>query len=171
MKKFNNIILYLLGFIILAYLLKLIGLVSFNNYELLAVVFAAYGSGTVYNSMGKNKKFGLFVGTAAFQAGVVFLLIGREQIPNTSGVIFPALLFILGIGCFMLFWDNTSDKTLLLISVIFILLGIVYTAVSGSFNISTFMNSLAGVIPEFWLLILVVIIVIYAVAKSGKNKE
>ena len=169
--KTKNIILYLIGFILIAVILKLVGLVNFNNFELLAVIFAAFGSGTVYNSMGKNKKISLFFGSAAFLAGVVFLLIGSRQIPNTSHIIFPSVLYIIGISCFMLYLDNTSDKTLILVSFIFILLGVIYTAISGSFSFDTFIGTLSDVIGEFWLVLLVVIIVIYINAKGGDKKE
>ena len=169
MKKNYNIVLYLFGFILFAYITKFLGLVFFNNYELFAVVFAAYGSATVYASMGENKKFGLFIGTASFLAGGIFLLIGKQQIPETSAIFFPSVLFIIGIGCFILFIDNPSDKTLFLVTIIFVLLGLIYTTVTGSFNLSGFLNSFNGIISEFWIIILVVAIVIFLLAKGGKK--
>lgn len=169
--KTNNIILYLVGFILIAVILKLIGLVNFNNFELLAVIFAALGSGMVYNSMGENKKISLFFGTAVFLTGVVFLLIGSQQVPNSSRIVFASVLYIIGISCFMLFLDNTSDKTLVLVSFIFILLGVIYTAISGSFSFNTFVETLSDLIGEFWLILLVVIIVIYILAKGSNKKE
>ncbi len=169
MKKNYNIVLYLLGFILFAYITRFLGLVFFNTYELFAVVFAAYGAATVYSSMGENKKFALFIGTASFLAGVVFLLIGKQQIPDASVIIFPSVLFIVGVGCFILFIDNPSDKTLFLVSIIFVLLGVIYTTVSGSFNLSGFIISFNGIISEFWIIIFVVAIVIFLFVRGGKK--
>ncbi len=169
MNRNHYILIFLILFIFLAFAFKYFGFAYFDNYELLAVVFAAYGSGTVYSTFGKNKKFSLFVGTAAFLVGIVFFLIGKQQIFNSSAILFPSVLFILGIGCLMLFFDNTSDKSLLIVSGVFILLGILYTSISGSLNAGTFFRSLYELASEYWLIILVVAIVIYLFSRRRKN--
>ncbi len=170
MNRNQLIILYLIIFIFFAIALKYFGLAQYDNLELLAVIFVAYGSGTVYNTIGQNKKFSLFVGTSAFLSGIVFFLIGKQQIFNSSGILFPSILFILGIGCLMLFFDNTADKSLLIIAAVFMVLGIIYTGVSGSFNTATFLNSLYELAQEYWLIILVVIIAIYLVSRGRKKQ-
>ena len=170
MKRNQSIISYLLAFVLFAIAVKLLGLVHFNNYQLLAVVFVGYGAGTVYSSMGNNRKLSLFLGTIAFLVGIIFLLIGIQDIFYSSSIFFPSMLFILGIGGLMLFIDNIADKTILLISIILIVLGFIYTAVSGNLNFSSFIKSLYELALEYWLVILVVIIVIFLVATTGKDE-
>ena len=94
MNKPRSILTYTLSFLILAVIFKLIGFLRVNNEEILAYTFIFYGISSVYLSMGKDKKFRVFLGTVVFLIGIIFFVLNNFDITNLSRIIFPSVILI-----------------------------------------------------------------------------
>ncbi len=169
MLKQQPILIYSLIFLIISLILKFFGFIYFDNYELLAYAFIFYGISSVYISFGKNKRLQLFIGTAVFLIGIIFFLVSNFDIFNLSSLIFPSALLILGIGSWMLFLDNTDDKAIFFISIIFILLGIVYSVSVGSLRAVSFINSIASITLKYWVVALILIFIVIILKREDKK--
>lgn len=169
MIKLQPILIYALAFLIISLILKLFGLIYLDNIELLAYTFIFYGISSVYVSFGNNKRFQLFIGTTAFLIGIIFFLVSNFDIFNSSSLIFPSALLILGICSWMLFLDNTDDKAVLFISIIFILLGVIYSISVGTLRIGSFLNSIFSITIKYWIVALITLIIIILLKRDDNS--
>ncbi len=170
MTNKHSILSYALSFLLIAYAAKLLGIVDFSVLEILAYTFIFYGISQVYLSMGSDKKLALFLGSAIFLIGIEFFLVDNFDVTSTASIIFPSALLILGISSFMLFLDNTSDKAIMFISLIFILLGIIYSTNVGSMRPGNFFTALVQLFAKYWFIFLLSLVIILIISK-GRNKE
>ena len=143
------------------------GVIDLDNLEIFSYSLMFYGISSVYISMGKNRKLQLFVGTSVFLTGIVLFLVSDFEIFNSSRLLFPSIILILGISCFMLFLDNTGDKAILFISLIFLLLGSVYSVSFGGLRPLSFLNSLYYVAMKYWFVIILTIVIILFFRRDG----
>ncbi len=169
MANRHSILSYALSFLLLAYVIKLLGFIDFSTLEIFAYTFIFYGISQVYLSMGNDKKLALFVGSAIFLLGVEFFLIDNFDINSTSSIIFPSALLILGISSLMLFLDNTSDKAIMFISLIFILLGIIYSTNVGSMRFGNFFDALFQLFTRYWLIFILALVIIFIISREKKS--
>ncbi len=169
MEKSQPILTYSLSFLILAMLFKMLRIIDLGNEEILAYTFIFYGISSVYVSMGMNKRLRLFIGTVVFLIGIIFFVLVYFDIFYSSKIIFPSALLILGISSLMLFLDNTDDKAILFISLIFILLGIVYSASIGMMRLGSFLFSFYHIILKYWIIILITVIIVVIVKREDKK--
>jgi len=165
----HTILSYALSFLLLAYLVKLLGFVDFSTMEILSYTFVFYGISQVYISMGNERKLALFLGSAIFLLGTEFFLLDSFDIISTSSVIFPSALLILGISSFMLYIDNTDDKAILFISLIFILLGVIYSVSVGSMRFGNFFTALFQLVAKYWIIFILALVIIFMISKGKKS--
>jgi hypothetical protein len=170
MNKSQPILTYTLSFLILAVIFKIIGLLNLNNEEILAYTFIFYGISSVYLSLGRDKKFRIFLGTVVFLIGIILFVLNNFDINNISKIIFPSILFILGIGFLMLYLDNINDKAMLYISLIFILTALVYSITIGSMKLGLFIYSIHHVILKYWIVAIIALIIFTAINYDEKSK-
>lgn len=156
---------------LLVYAAKLLGFVDFSTMEILSYTFVFYGISQVYVSMGRGKKLSLFIGSTIFLLGIEFFLIDNFDIITTSSIIFPSLMLILGISSFMLFLDNTEDKTILFISLIFILIGVIYSISVGSMRFGNFFTALFQLIIKYWVILILALVIIFIISRDKKPEE
>ncbi len=173
MSNKHSLLSYALSFLLLAYVAKLLGFVDLSTLEILAYTFIFYGVSQVYLSMGNNRKLALFLGSAIFLLGVEFFLVENFDITSTTSVIFPSALLILGISSFMLFLDNTGDKAIMFIALIFILLGIIYSTNVGSMRLGNFFAALIQLFSKYWLIFVLALVIIFIISRerSSNNNE
>ena len=170
MNKSQPILTYTLSFLILAVIFKIIGLLNLSNEEILAYTFIFYGISSVYLSFGRDKKFRIFLGTVFFLIGIILFVLNNFDINNISKIIFPSILFILGIGFLMLYIDNINDKAMLYISLIFIFTGLVYSISIGSMKLGLFIYSVYHIILKYWIVAIIALIIFTAINYDEKNK-
>jgi hypothetical protein len=169
MFKNHLIITYLLIFLVLSILLKIGGIIDVSFSELAGYGFIFYGIGTVYISMGRNKKKLLFIGAVSFLVGVVLFITSNYDFLKLSNIVLPSIFFILGTGFLVLFIDDLSNKLLLAISVIFLISGIFFFTKLGTFNLSDFLKSTLSISMKYWPVIIIVTALILLLKKNSKN--
>ena len=94
MFKNHSIITYLLIFLVLSILLKIVGIIDVNYTELAGYALIFYGIVTVYVSMGKNKRNLLFIGAVSFLVGVELIITNNYDFLKLSNVVLPSIFFI-----------------------------------------------------------------------------
>jgi hypothetical protein len=104
----------------LAYVLKFFGIITTSTGKLVSYAFLLYGIVSVYMTMGTHRRAGLFLGTAIFLTGVVLFIIEYFDIIQPGILVLPSLLFIVGAGFLMLFFDDYSNRVFLYTSAILV---------------------------------------------------
>jgi hypothetical protein len=165
-KHHQSILIYLLTFLALSILLKLWGIIDFDNNEIWGYGLIFYGISLVYISFGNNQRGRLFIGSIIFLAGLFLFIISKFEFFQVSILIIPALLLIFSISFFMLFLDNLKDKTVLLISVIFFIAGTIDTLYNGEISISTFFDSILQITLNYWPVVLIAIGIILIIHRE-----
>lgn len=169
MFKHHSIITYLLIFLVLSILLKIVGIIDVNYTELAGYALIFYGIGTVYVSMGKNKRNLLFIGAVAFLIGVELIITNNYDFLKLSNVVLPSIFFILGTAFLVLFIDNLSNRLLLAISIIFLISGIFFFTKLGTFNFPDFLKSTLSITMRYWPIIIIVTALILLLKKETKG--
>jgi len=167
--KNHSIIAYLFVFIALSVLLKMAGLINSSFTELASYALIFYGVGTVYVSMGKNKKNMLFLGAASFLAGIELFIIANYDILKLSHIVLPSVFFILGTAFLVLFIDDFSNKFLLAISIIFLISGVFFFTKLGVFNPHDFLKSTIFICLKYWPLLIIIAALILLLRKNNKS--
>lgn len=169
MFKKHSIITYLLVFLVLSILLKIVGIINISITELAGYALIFYGIGTVYVSMGKNKKKFLFIGAVSFLVGVELFITSNYDFLKISNIVLPSIFFILGTAFLVLFIDDFSNKLLLAISVIFLISGIFFFTKLGTFNPNDFLKSTLSISMKYWPIIIIVTALILLLKKDNKS--
>lgn len=165
-KHHQSILIYLLTFIALSILLKLLGIIDFDNREIWGYGLIFYGISLVYISFGSDQKGRLFIGSIIFLAGLFFYIISKFEFFQISTLIIPALLLIFSISFFMLFIDNLHEKSLLLISALFFVAGTIITLFNGEINLAAFLNSIVKITLNYWVVVLIAIGIILIIQRE-----
>jgi hypothetical protein len=163
-KHHQSILIYLLTFLILSILLKLWGIIDFDNREIWGYGLIFYGISLVYLSFGNNQRGRLFIGSVLFLSGLFLYVISKFEFFQVSPLIFPALLLLFSLSFFMLFLDNYHDKTTLIISVLFFISGTIVTLYNGEISFSAFFDAIWHIILNYWPVVLIaigIILIIY----------
>lgn len=169
MFKNYSIITYLLIFLALSTLLKIAGIINITYTELTGYALIFYGIGTVYVSMGKNKKNILFIGAVLFLVGVLLFITSSYDFIKVSNIVLPSIFFILGTAFLILFIDDLSNNLLLVISIIFLISGIFFFTKLGNFNLTDFLKSTLSISIKYWPVIIIVTALILLLKKDNKS--
>lgn len=169
MFKNHSIITYLLIFLVLSILLKLVGILNISFTELAGYALIFYGLGTVYVSMGKNKKHLLFIGAVSFLIGVELFITSNYDFLNLSNIVLPSIFFILGTAFLVLFIDDLSNRLLLMIAIIFLISGFFFFTKLGTFNVSDFLKSTLSISITYWPVIIIITALILLLKKENRS--
>ncbi len=155
MEKHQSIISYLLILLLFLILLKITGFINIHSVELLGYVFIFFGLSYVFNSFGNRRKGVLFTSTIIFLVGVVLFIISNFEIQQQSKLIIPSFLLIIGIGLLMTYIDGNQLTYFLILSLLFIIAGIIITIIHGEITFHSFCSSFLGVTEKYWSVILI----------------
>lgn len=169
MFKNHSIITYLLIFLVLSVLLKIVEIINISYTELAGYALIFYGIGTVYISMGKKKRNLLFIGAVLFLIGVELIIVNNYDFLSLSNVVLPSIFFILGTAFMVLFIDDLSNRLLLVISIIFLISGILFFTKLGTFNFPDFLKSTLSITVKYWPVIIIVTALILLLKKDNKE--
>lgn len=169
MFRKDSVITYLLVFILLLIIVKLVGIFNLSYLEMTGYALVFYGMGTVYVSMGKSKRSMLFIGSVAFLAGVLLLITSNYDFVKLTNIVLPSIFFILGTAFLILFIDDYSNKLLLIISAIFFISGIYLFGKLGTFHLSSFLSSVLNIFFKYWLIVVIITTIVLLIEKNKKT--
>jgi hypothetical protein len=169
MRNNQSIIIYLLTFLLISFILKLFNIINVSFTELAGYALIFYGINLVYSSFGNSKIGVLFTGTFLFLSGLELFLISNFDFARVNEIIFPSLLFILGICFLMLFLNETAKKSYFVISATFLFTGILVTVIVGSITVSSFLNTILIVASKYWPVALIVAGIILIIHRDQRG--
>ena len=169
MIKQQTILVYLLIFLVLSIILKIIGLIDVEGSEILGYALIFYGISLVYLSFGRNKKILLFIGSTFFLTGIALFLINNFDFNDNSSLIYPSILLIPGINFLLIFIEDNSSKVSLILSILLLLVGFYHTISSGSFNLNSFFSSIISITLKYWLIALILLGIIFLISREKND--
>lgn len=136
--------------IIVVYILKLFGVIALSTGKIIAYAFLLYGIVSVYLTMGTHRRGGLFLGTAIFLTGVVLFIVEYFDIIQPGILVLPALLFIIGIGFLMLFFDDFTNRVFLYTSGVLVFFSILSAFLTRRFPMFGFANRISSGLLDYY---------------------
>ena len=167
----NLIIIYLLIFLSVIILLKMLGVMWISNNELLGYALIVYGLSLFYSSFIHKRKIFLFIGSVLFLAGLLLFVIENFEFENTDRLILPSSVFVLSISSFMVYLSDTQQKLIGYLSAILLAAGMGITALISTQGIPGFFGNVVAVAGKYWTIIVILIIVIILVSKESQEKD
>jgi len=165
LKSDQSIITYLLLFLILATFAKTVGLLNINYSEIFGYALIFYGIADVYLVFGSHKKIRLFFSAAAFIVGIYLFIINNFIVFGTNNLIPPLILFVIAGSFLIIYLDNYKLISNLVISLIFLILGIISIQLSGSDEKGNIFLAVNRVILSYWPIFLIAIGIILLIRK------
>ncbi len=169
MNNNKPILIYLLTFLVLSIILRLFGIINIESTELVGYALIFYGISLVYTSFGQNRAGVLFTGSLLFLVGFLLYLLNNFNFANKKDIIFPSVLFILGINFLMLFFDDPAKKNFLAISAALVLSAIIVTIVLGSITFQSFLSTISDIAVKYWPVLLVSVLLLIIIHRDGKK--
>lgn len=166
-KSSQSLIKIIVIIIGIAYSLTLIGLIKISGTGLFSYALPVYGIVAVYYSFNTNRKAFLFFSTAVFMTGVLFYVLENFYMLNSTPIILPAIIFILGSCFIILYLENFSNKIFLYSAVTLIFFSTALILLSRFFFVRSALTALGDVFLDYYP-VLIIIIGIMILTKKKK---
>lgn len=161
MKRNYSTNYYLILFLIAAIILKFLGFIFLSWTELFAYFSMFWGISMFYYSFLKQYSAGIFIGATLFQIGIILIAMSLFEIYNPAQVFVPALITIIGISLLFTNWIGKATKQGIILSGIFILVGVLLMIFRGSVSISLYIKSVYEFLKELWFVIIILFVIVY----------
>ncbi len=136
--------------------LNIFGILEIDSTTFFGYGLIFYGVASVYTSFGEKNKVIIFIGSAAFLAGIVISLQGHFDFIRPLNIFIPSSILIAGISLFIVFIDDTSNKTVLLAALILLITGIIFILAARNVQPAVFGESVLKIIEVYWPVLLVI---------------
>ena len=170
MRIFQSVFAYLLLFLTLSLMLKLLGFLEISLGEIVGYGLIFYGISIVYLAFGRGHRISLFIGAVFFLIGIVLFIVNNFIIFWNIQLFYPVALFIAGIAFIMLFLDDMSKKKPFIIGTVLIFTGMIISIFSGHFNLQLFNESLLNVAVSYWPVALIVAGILFLIWVEERNQ-
>jgi hypothetical protein len=151
-----TILALILLFIVALILLNISGITEFDSTELIGYGLIFYGIATVYTSFGEKNKFLIFIGSVIFLSGILISLPTHFDFIRPMNIFIPSSVLITGISLFIVYFDDTNNKTILFASIILTIAGIIFIIAARQIQIVIFGESIIKIIGVYWPVLLVI---------------
>jgi hypothetical protein len=169
-NKLNSVLLFFIVFVFAALILRFTGLINFSGIELLAYLFMISGFSAAYSSFGKDMTGILFIGSTLFLTGILIFVSIHFELEDARQLVFPSVLFITGIGFFLLYIDEFNQKLYLYISLLFLAGGIIYLLLLRAYAFTGFFASVWSMIKIYWPVVVISAGIILLLGKRRSAK-
>ncbi len=151
-NKFGVILFSIAIFIII---LDTVKIISLSMYVVLGFTLLFYSVPTVYTAMEKGNRMQLILSAFSFFTGLLLLLINWFDIINPLKVVFPSLLFIIGVVFLLLYMENTREKAFLYAGSTVAVLGLIIILLNKSLPLIYYADRIIVFISGYWHLLLI----------------
>jgi len=167
----NLLVIYLLTFLASLIFLRMVGIITITDSELVGYGLIIYGLSLFYSSYINSKKLFLFIGSGIFLCGVLFFLIGNFELWNIDQLLIPASIFILSIGLFMVYLSDMSYRNIMYFALILFAIGIGAMALISKNGVDGYFENTLLIIRMYWPILIIFFIVIALVNRNAKEKS
>jgi hypothetical protein len=143
-------------FLVALIILNITGLTAIDSKELVGYCLIFYGIATVYTSFGRENKILIFIGSVIFLSGIVISLPAHFDFIRPLNIFIPSSILIAGISLFIVYVDDTKNKTILFSSLILLIAGIIFILAARQIQVVIFGESILKIIEVYWLVLLVI---------------
>lgn len=171
MKKNYSINFYLTIFLVAVIILKFLGFILLSWTELFSYFSMLWGISIFYYSYLKQYRAGIFVGATLFQIGIVLLSMSLFEIYNPAQIFIPAIIAIIGISLLFTNWIGETTKQGMILSVVFIIVGVLLMIFRGDLTITLYFESVFQLLKELWFFIIILLLVIYLTVLDFRNNN
>ena len=171
MRKTGSIDFYFSLIALVAIIFKLLGFIALSWAELLAYASMFWGMSVFYNSYLRQYQFGIFSGASFFLIGVTFISSVWFELYQPAKVLIPILLTIIGISFLISNLIGKKNKFILVLSAVFIVMGISLIISRGDSTLMLFLQSLYQMLKMFWWIILILAAVIFLAITQFKREK
>ncbi len=156
--KHSQILIFtlLLLFAAVSIFLSIFGILEIDSITFFGYGLIFYGVASVYTSFGEKNKVLIFIGSAAFLTGIVISLPSHFDFIHPLNVFIPSAVLIAGISLFIVYFDDTSNRAILLAASILLITGIVFILAARSIQPAVFGESFLKIIEVYWPVLLVI---------------
>jgi hypothetical protein len=170
-KKNYSISFYLVIFFAAAIILKFLGFILLSWTDLFAYFSMLWGISMFYYSFLTQNQSGIFIGATLFQIGIILISMSLFEIYNPAQVFIPALITTIGISLLFTYWIGKKTKQGMVLSVIFILVGVLLMILRGNLTITLYFESIFQLLKELWFIIIILLLVIYLTILDFRNNN
>ncbi len=171
MKKNYSINFYLIIFLAAAIILKFLGFVPLSWTELFAYFSMLWGISSFYYSFLKQYPAGIFIGATLFQIGIILISMSLFEVYNPAQVFVPALITIIGVSLLFTNWIGRTTKQGLVLSVVFIVIGVLLMIFRGSLTLTLYFQSVFQLLSELWFIIIILFLIVYLTFIDFRNNN
>jgi hypothetical protein len=161
LDKIQKSITYLVSFVVLLFILKILGILRIDGEQIIGYTFIFYGISTVYLSFGQNEKWALILGTVFFSLGILLFMVNNFYFPNVTKLIFPSIILTLSLSSFMLYLDGNGEKFYLYSSIVLLFVTLLTAVIWGVLSFKTFWNSVQATVINYWPIVLIFLLVMF----------
>ncbi len=156
--KHSQILIFtlLLLFAAVSIFLNLFGILELDSTTFFGYGLIFYGVASVYTSFGEKNKVLIFIGSAAFLAGIVISLPAHFDFISPLNIFIPASILIAGLSLFIVYFDDTSNKTILVAALILLMAGIILILTARTIQPAVFGESILKIVEVYWPVLLVI---------------
>lgn len=165
------LVIYLLTFLAVLIFLRIIGIITVTDSELIGYGLIIYGLSLFYSSYINRKKLILFIGSGIFLSGVLFFLIGNFELWNLYQLLIPASLFIFSISFFMVYLSDTSHKNTMYFALILFTIGIGAMALISVNGVEGYFENALLITRIYWPVLIILFVVVALVNRNAKEKS
>ena len=151
-----TILTFLILLIAASILLNILGIIEFDSRELFGYSFIFYGVATVYTSFGERNKFLIFLGAVIFLSGIAISLPAHFDFIRPVNIFIPSSVLIAGISLFIVYFDDTKNKTILFASLILIVTGLIFILSARNIQPVVFIESVLKIVEVYWPVLLII---------------
>ena len=165
------LVVYLLTFLAVLIFLRIIGIITVTDSELIGYGLIIYGLSLFYSSYINRKKLILFIGSGIFLSGVLFFLIGNFELWNIYQLLIPASLFIFSISFFMVYLSDSSHKNTMYFALILFTIGIGAMALISVNGVGGYFENALLITRIYWPVLIILFVVVALVNRNAKEKS
>jgi hypothetical protein len=150
----------MLGFLIITIALSSIGLIEITFINILTYLAIILGISLVYPGFIQSNKLMVYFGSAVFLLGILFLVQLTFEITGLTNITLSLVLLVNGCSFLMVYLVDVGNKLFLVLTLIFILSGIILLFINNCIALDSYFRAIASVGKSFWHILIVMIIII-----------
>lgn len=171
MTPSKSILVLIIVFVWVSVLLTLFGAIDLGYSEIIAFSLMLLGIAIYYPAYNKKTNNGIFWGSVIFLSGIVSFISANYELPGTSEIIIPAILFIISFSLFLIFLSDTGKKLFLWISLFVGAVGGFTLYDRGNPVLDTFFNAIISLSEKFWIVLLLAAVTIVILNLENKKNQ
>ncbi len=158
--KLNDLAIIIVLFIIVSFFLSIFKIISITLTDILSYALLIIGIALVYGESIRQNRLTVFLGSIIFLLGVYFLITENFNLNISEGMSIPLILIFAGSGLLVLHISTSTRIIFLIISFIFISVGLALFIVYSHWSFGSFLQSVLPILNFLWPVLIILIVLV-----------